>query len=318
MKNKSTLSIALAVVSAGAIVSSAHAQSGNTLSLSQTAFWEFYADNNDPRSAIKQGLMHIDRQEANAAGGSLVVTVDKSSGCPAGSRQQFAFSWSFQRGNLRDASQMVFNGIGVPALTVFFQVQLLAANGRCINEDPGMTLYASDDPFGQRPGGTFYFDPNRHLIYGPPGSGNAFSHTPGPFQIHSRYQEAGQLCTPAGLQAGTCTFQIVIGSFQNPGMGFEMHVKYIYHAGAAPRTTLSGAQLLINWAARYSLFGSPVGQFYTYSYWISGWTLSYLDFAYSGGRSVRVYLATSQSDANVHAVLYWDPDAGAWRGWSAL
>jgi len=211
-----TLFGALAFLSANAVVQSAQAQD-NTLNLQQpVTFVEAYENHNPQSSAIKLGLMHIEQPNADATGGSVIVSVDKYPGCPAGSSQRFLFRWT----------------------------QLLPANGKCINEDPSMRLYTGD-PFGGRPGSnaSFYYDPSRHLPYGPPGSGNAFSHTPGPFQVYFAFEP--KMCTPAaiaearqrnstGSSTGACSIGINIGNF-SPPLGFDLRVNYLYAPGRAAR-----------------------------------------------------------------------------------
>ena len=131
-----------------------------------------------------------------------------------------------------------------PPLNIAFTIQLLGANGKCINEDPSMSAYYVGDPFGSRPGGTFYYDPSRHLPYGPPGSGNAFSHTPGPFQVYFRLDP--KMCTPAAIaearqrnstgNTGVCSIGIDIKDFHIPSeLGFDLRVNYLYAPGRAAR-----------------------------------------------------------------------------------
>lgn len=100
-------------------------------------------------------------------------------------------------------------------------------------------------------------------------------------------------------------------------MGFELHVNYVYAPGGAttPPPPTSGAQVLTNWAGQHPAFGRPVSAFTPYTSWLPGWTTNYMYFAYSGGRTTLVWMATSQNDPRVNYVIFWDPDAEKWSGW---
>ncbi len=69
-------------------------------------------------------------------------------------------------------------------------------------------------------------------------------------------------------------------------------------------------------AVRDSRFGSVVvGSFGTNLNWSPDWELRWLDFSFSGGRTVRIYHATYKTDASLRYTIFWDPDTGRWTNW---
>jgi serine protease len=69
-------------------------------------------------------------------------------------------------------------------------------------------------------------------------------------------------------------------------------------------------------AAQDGRFGTAfTGTFEVNRDWKPDWELRWMDFSFSAGRSVRMYHATSKSDASVRSTNFFDPDTGKWASW---
>jgi hypothetical protein len=280
-----TLSIALAFLTAS--VRLAQAQ-GYTFRLTGITFDNIYAP--DPRDGFKiqpgaqAPQLRVVKQQANGLGGVYVLDVRGGPRCPTSS-EQFQFTWRFSS----DINQVSTSDAH---RRVTFGLQRVGSQGTCVDENPGMR-FAAGAPFGQQPGygPTHYLNPND------------------PSPAWGNYQGDFEFWVNNDNREGY--FKIMLAALQNPIIAFEMAVTYHYQP-ISTVTTSALQQVLANWVANTRRFGSPVSQFATVP-WQPGWTLSYMDYAYSGGRKVRVFIAVRQSDG-VHGILYFDPDTRAWNG----
>jgi hypothetical protein len=73
-------------------------------------------------------------------------------------------------------------------------------------------------------------------------------------------------------------------------------------------------------AARDSRFGRiVVGSLGTDVNWSPSWELRWVDFNFSGGRTVRIYQTTYKAfDAPLRYTCFWDPDTGTWTNWATV
>jgi hypothetical protein len=76
-------------------------------------------------------------------------------------------------------------------------------------------------------------------------------------------------------------------------------------------------QVMLDWARGDTRFGSIInGSFGKNPNWDSSWELSWVDFNFSGGRRVRLFLATNKANRSNRWVGFYDPDNGSnWTGW---
>ena len=49
--------------------------------------------------------------------------------------------------------------------------------------------------------------------------------------------------------------------------------------------------------------------------WNSNYELRWMDFAFVGGRTTRIYQATSKTNRSYRLTIFWDPDRGTWASW---
>jgi hypothetical protein len=104
----------------------------------------------------------------------------------------------------------------------------------------------------------------------------------------------------------------------NAAGGFNLAVLYVYAAGAGnpPDPLAQQARMdMFNEAADDPRFGAP-----NYSTlggqpnWMPPWDLWWMDFAFTGGRVVRVYQATNRTTGE-RVTTFFDPDTNAWTTW---
>ena len=77
------------------------------------------------------------------------------------------------------------------------------------------------------------------------------------------------------------------------------------------------AQLdMINRAERDARFGAAdIGTFGSNPNWDPNWELRWMNFAFSAGRVVTIYHATSHVDWAYRYTIFLDPDTGQWANW---
>ena len=49
--------------------------------------------------------------------------------------------------------------------------------------------------------------------------------------------------------------------------------------------------------------------------WGPMWELRWMDFNFTNGRRVRIFLATNKANRSIRFTVFWDPDTGQWLNW---
>jgi hypothetical protein len=114
-------------------------------------------------------------------------------------------------------------------------------------------------------------------------------------------------------------FGINLSTNATRGGGEEAGFFYMYEYSAAAVPVDQAAQDMARRASRDSRFGSAiVGSLGVNTGWGPDWELRWMDFAFSNGRQVRLYHATSKANRAVRYTIYVDPDRGTWTSWEPV
>lgn len=67
--------------------------------------------------------------------------------------------------------------------------------------------------------------------------------------------------------------------------------------------------------SRFAVHGDTANTFGADVNWHLEFELRWMDVAFVGGRTVRIYLVTRKADTSDRSTIFWDPDQGNWASW---
>lgn len=254
-----------------------------------------------PGGMQTRGSLTIDELRHDALGGFVRMTAKRPTQCPPGTGlpqggeiQRFKYTWRFES----DVSRM---SASRGPVTLWFTIEGDRGTG-CMDQNPPMDLRADGDPMS----GTPSFHPTSFCFK----PANWCDQGPRTIRIRPDRPESWRK---------DARFEINIWDFRHDAGGFQLVITYPYvgESAAAPvPPTDPHSRDLVARAGRDGRFGAAIaGSAGALLNWAPNWQLRWLDFQFSGGRVVRIFLATSTANPAIRYTIYWDPDTGQWRNW---
>ena len=250
---------------------------------------------------VQVGEVTYEVRQADLRGGRVRVTGfggPPDNFCPGG-WEEFLFTWSFDR----DLTT-VTNG-------ETFSIRLAAERPRwqlpCNGHIASLSwLVAVADPIAfpeiQVSPGDLFGGPLQHVVP--------------PFPTST---EPSGLLVPRSVTTAYSNADVPRNGFSLYIMtrgGSQLVFLYVYGPGPGDLLTQQAQRDILARAARDPRFGAvSYPSFGALLTWDPSWQLRWMDFAFTGGRVVRIYQATNIANPALRYTIFFDPDTNSWTAW---